>query len=57
MTEKEKKALTFIAKKLGQISNDTTFSADMLWLLNQPHDGLTDQIIRQYEQQTPRADR
>jgi len=56
MTEIQIKALLIIANKLGEVSKDNVFGANMHWLLTQPQDTMTDQIIKQYEQQTPRAD-
>ena len=48
-TEIQIKALLIIANKLGEVSKDNMFGANMHWLLTQPPDTMTDQIIKQYE--------
>ena len=48
-TEIQIKALLIIANKLGEVSKDNVFGANMHWLLTQPPDTMTDQIIKQYE--------
>jgi len=49
MTEIQIKALLIIANKLAEVSKDNVFGANMHWLLTQPQDTMTDQIIKQYE--------